>query len=53
MFNVCYMCFVPVMRDLGAYAGADVTPQSVRSVAARLPEDHPVPEVAADGGAAR
>lgn len=41
------------MRDPGADAGADVAPQGVRPVAARLPEDHPVPEVAADGGAAR
>lgn len=36
------------MRDLGADAGADVEAQSVRVVAARLPEDDLVPEMAED-----
>ena len=44
--------YIPVMRDSGAHAGVNVTTQGVRAVAARLSQDHAVPEVAANGGAA-
>jgi len=37
------------VRDPGANAGADVTPQGLRPHSSRLSQDHPVPEVAAHG----
>lgn len=40
------------MCDIGADAGVDVAAQSVRSEPQGLSEDDPVPEVAANGGAA-
>ena len=40
---------VTVMRYLRADAGADVEAQGLRPLAARLPQDDAVPEVAKDG----
>ena len=37
------------MRDSRTNAGAYVEAQSIRTIAARLPEDDPFPEVAEDG----
>lgn len=43
-------CVFPAVRDSGADAGADVSPQGVRPQPTRLPQDYALPEVAEDRG---
>lgn len=52
MLNVSSLIF-PVVRDPRTNARVNVEAQSVRAVPSGLPQDNPLPEVAADGRAAR